>query len=151
MKIFINLLVLLSFSFSCKSVNVNDNKSDSVIFTFRKTMCKGRCPVYYMEIFKSGKITYEGTKNIEKIGNYTKTIDSKKVDSLIEEFKKTKFCNFENEYASKKRDLPTTYITYICNDTVKSVRDYDGAPNELKRLEKILENIVNSTDWIKNE
>ncbi len=151
MKILINLLILLTFSFSCKLVNVSDNKTDTVLFTFRKTMCKGKCPVYYMEIFKSGKITFEGTKNVEKIGNYTKTINSKKIDSLIIEFNNAKFCDFENEYTSKKRDLPTTYISFVCNDTVKTVRDYDGAPKELKNLEKTLENIVNSSDWVKNE
>lgn len=151
MKILINFLILLSFSFSCKSVNVNDNKSDSVIFTFRKTMCKGKCPVYYMEIFKSGKIIYDGIRNVEKIGKFTKTIDVKKLDSLIVGFENAKFCNFENEYTSRKRDLPTTYISYICNDTVKTVRDYDGGPKELKNLEKKLEYIANSNDWVKSE
>ena len=106
-----------------------------------------------MEIFKSGKVIYEGTKNVEKTGNFTKTIDVKTIDSLINEFENAAFCNFENEYTSRKRDLPTTYVGYRCNDSIKTVRDYDLAPKELKVLEKLLENIAKSNDYsnISNE
>lgn len=122
-------------------------KHDNIVFSFRKTECKGKCPVYYMQIYKSGKVTFEGTKNVEKIGSFSKQISNKEVENLIIEFEKAKFNEFQNEYTTKITDLPATYISFNNNDTTKIIRDYHGAPKELKDLELLLENIVNNNDW----
>lgn len=147
--IFISLLIV--FTYSCKTTNNISEKTDFVVFTYRKSECKGKCPAYYMEIFNSGKVTFEGTKNVEKIGKFSKQIEIKEVENLISAFEKAKFNAFKNEYTSLITDLPTTYIGYTNNDTTKTICDYYGAPKELKDLELLLENIVNSDNWIKTE
>lgn len=151
MNKFTIIFLLIAFSFSCNSTKTISKKADLVAFTFRKTDCRGKCPVYYMEIFQSGKVTIEGTKNFNKIGKYSKQIDKTEVENLISQFDKADFANFANEYTASITDLPTTYIGYTKNDTTKTIRDYHGAPKELKALELLLENIAKSEDWIKNE
>jgi len=145
------LALLILFAFSCKTTKKINEKSDYVVFTFRKTECKGKCPAYYMEIFSNGKVTFVGTKNVEKIGKYIKQIEIREVENLISQFENAKFNKFENEYTSLITDLPTTYISFTNNDTTKTIRDYYGAPQELKNLEFLLENIVNSDNWSKSE
>ena len=48
------------------------------------------------------------------------------------------FDNLKNEYSERITDLPTTYI--MINN--KKIKDYYGAPTELKDLEKLIEKII---------
>lgn len=104
-----------------------------------------------MELFKSGKITFEGIKNVDKIGKFSKKITGRSVKKIITQFEKANFDNFSNDYTGFISDLPTTYISFNHNGKTKTIRDYFEAPKELKELELILENIANSTGWTKIE
>lgn len=149
-----NLMIffLIAFTFSCKTTHkISADADDSVVFTFRKTECKGKCPAYYMEIFNSGKVTFKGKKNVDKIGKYSKQIEIKEVKNLISEFEKVNFNIFQNEYLSSITDLPTTYIGFNNKGTNKLIRDYYGSPQELKNLELLLENIAQSGGWVKTD
>jgi len=147
-KILISL-ILISFTLSCNTTKKLSGSNDLVLFTYRKTECRGKCPVYYMEIFKSGKIAFEGTKNVDKLGKYHKQIGKKEIKKLISEFEKANFFGFENEYTALITDLPTIYIAYTKNGTTKTIRDYHGSPQELKRLEKLLDAIADGEGWTK--
>lgn len=151
MKKIIILSLLITLSLSCNSSKTITNIKDYVVFTLRKTGCKGKCPVYYMELFKSGKITFEGIKNVDKIGKFSKKITGRSVKKIITQFEKANFDNFSNDYTGFISDLPTTYISFNHNGKTKTIRDYFEAPKELKELELILENIANSTGWTKIE
>ena len=72
-----------------------------------------------MEIYKSGKITFEGEKNIGKIGKYVRQIEKQEVENLIQDFENANFFNFEDEYTEKVTDLPTTYIFFVNKDKTK--------------------------------
>lgn len=145
------MTLLVIFSVSSFATNEVCKKADYVVFSFRKTECKGKCPVYFMEIYKSGKVSFTGTKNTDKIGKFTKQITKKELKKLIAAFEKAKFFDFKDEYSSQISDLPTTYISYTNKDKTKKIRDYHGAPKELKDLELLLESIVNSANWAKSE
>jgi len=143
------LTILIVGSISCKSTKKISEKTDYIVFTFRKTECKGKCPAYYIEIYKSGKIIFEGTKNVSKIGKYNKQIAKKEVENLISEFEKANFFSFENEYTSLITDLPTTYLSFTNNGKTKQIRDYHGSPKELKDLEDKIETFANGDNWTK--
>jgi len=150
-KIFIILAFLVIFS-SCKTTKNTKSQSDYVVFSLRKTECKGKCPVYFMEIYKSGKIKFEGTKNTDRIGKYEKEILEKEIESLISDFENANFFDFEEEYTASITDLPTTYISFSNGVKTKTIRDYHGSPRELKDLENKLETIAESPDnWKKIE
>ena len=149
-KILIILAFLTAFS-SCKTTKNTKSESDYVVFSLIKTACYGKCPVYKMEIYKSGKIMFEGKKNTAKIGNYRKEISINEIENLIADFEKAKFFDFEDEYTASITDLPTTYISFSNGESIKKVRDYHGSPRELKELENKLENIANSDNWTKIE
>ncbi|NLL28157.1 MAG: hypothetical protein GX259_05115 [Bacteroidales bacterium] len=151
MNRFLLIVVLISFFNSCKtSKDIANNKTDYVMFSLRKTECRGKCPVFFMEIFKSGIVVFEGVKNIDKIGKYEKTLSKKEIKNLQKSFDDFDFFSFENEYTGKITDLPSTYISYTNNGQTKQIRDYFGAPEKLKELEEILNEIAQSKDgWKK--
>lgn len=149
-RLLISLTVLCLIS--CNTQNNISTKTDDIIFTIRKTGCKGICPIYYMAIYESGKVVYEGDKNVLKIGSYKKTIDSKQLKHLIKKFNKANYFHFEDEYTSPKTDLPTTYTSFNKKGNTKKIRNYSGAPKKLNELEILLNNIAhNELGWMKIE
>ena len=137
----------------CLFVGCNTSKKCStdneIVFSMSKTRCYGKCPVYTIDIYSNGHVIYEGKSNVDKIGKFEKNITQKELSDLKKAFLDSKFFDFEDEYVSNATDLPTTYILFRNNGKEKKIKDYHKAPKELKALEKLLDDIANSTtDWI---
>ncbi len=148
------ILILITFSLfllACKTQSKTNSKADSIIITFDKKSGRGINPTYSLKIYDSGKVIFEGVKNIDKIGKYQKQLDNKTIKSLKQNFIDADFFKFEDEYTSKIMDLPTTYISFSHDNKTKKIRDYYGSPAKLKELEKLIENIVNDSGWTKIE
>jgi len=146
------ILILITFSlflFACKTQSKTNSNADNVIITFDKKSGRGINPTYSLKIYNSGKVIFEGVKNIDKIGNYQKQLDNKAIKDLKQRFIDADFFSFEDEYTSKIMDLPTTYISFSHDNNTKKIRDYHGAPVKLKELEKLIENIVKEDGWTK--
>jgi hypothetical protein len=143
-------IVLLS-ACSCKTTQTAPREKVSSLITFQKTACFGQCPVYTLEIFTDGNITFNGKKNIDKIGTYKKTISQAEVEGLISAFLNADFFNLNKEYTAKKTDLPTTLISFAYQGRMHWVKDYADAPQVLKNLEKMIEDIVKADGWEKTK
>src|SRR5690554_8070209 len=52
---------------------------DSLIISFEKTPCFGRCPVYKIKVFESGFAIYEGINFAEKMGTYSTRSEERRV------------------------------------------------------------------------
>ncbi len=122
-----------------------------VVFTLTKTTCKGQCPEYYMEVYSNGRVVFEGKRNTDKMGKYELKLKAKQVEELELYFYSIDFFSFQDEYTARVSDLPTTFISWTKYNETKLVRDYYGAPMELKELEKMLEEIVEMDGWKKIE
>lgn len=112
-----------------------------------RTECFGKCPAYTMSITGDGACTLEGRKNVEHIGKFKKTISKELVAELAQGVEDCNFFSLENEYTAKITDLPTTIISAKLNDNSKSIRDYYGAPEKLRRLEAKLDSIRRLDGW----
>lgn len=141
-----NIIVLFLLIF-----NLNIFSQEQPTIVIQKTSCYGKCPVYEMKIFKSGKIILKGEKNMDKIGNYVTKISKKELKSLIRNFDQIDFFNINDEYTARITDLPTTYLSFNNKNQSKTIKDYHGAPKELKDLEKRIENYLQLSSWKKNE
>ncbi|MDD4236901.1 MAG: DUF6438 domain-containing protein [Bacteroidales bacterium] len=145
------LLIVVSLFFGCRTIK--DTSNNGIAFlTLEKTSCRGQCPVFSLSIFENGLVQYTGSKNVDKIGKYEKTLSKTEIKNLKKTFAKSDFFSFENEYTGKITDLPSTYISYTHNGQTKKIRDYYGAPEKLKELEEILNKIAQNKDgWKKIE
>lgn len=146
------LLVLVAFiASSCQTTKQTAINADELVLELSKTAGRGQSPSYIIELYPNGKAVLTGRENIEKLGKYTKDIGADRVSSICKDFNKAKFFEFEDEYIAMITDLPSTYISYTSNGITKRIRDYYGAPKELKALEKLLEEIVDEGNWQKIE
>ena len=133
--IFVFLVILYS-SCNLSSSSTYEIKK-KLIISLNKTACFGTCPVYKIKIYNNQSAIFEGIKFVEKEGSYNFKISKKEINTILKKAKKINFQKMEDEYTELITDLPTTYI--MINN--KQIKDYYGAPKELKELEEIIENI----------
>ncbi|QMU63159.1 MAG: hypothetical protein GKR88_01960 [Flavobacteriaceae bacterium] len=84
------LFLLLTNCSSQKEIQEN------AFLYYGKTACLGTCPVYDLYIYDSGKIIYEGIKNVKRKGKYVLKISKYKIKNDLKPV----------------RDLPSTVISY---------------------------------------
>lgn len=131
---------------------VSSNKNSKVMISYQTTPCFGRCVLYTLTINGETKTaTYLGTQYTEKIGTYTKPITEKELDALVKAFEDAKFNSLNDEYLGNITDFPIKIITYTNNGQTKKIKERSGAPEELIRLEKILNEYANSEGWKKTD
>jgi len=133
------IFIFLVFLYS--SCNLSSSSTYGIqkklIISLNKTACFGTCPVYKIKIYNNQSAIFEGVKFVEKEGSYNFKISKKEINTILNKAKKINFQKMEDEYTELITDLPTTYI--MINN--KQIKDYYGAPIELKELEEIIENI----------
>jgi hypothetical protein len=129
-------LVILNSSCNLSSSSTYEIQK-KLIISLNKTACFGTCPVYKIKIYNNQSAIFEGIKFVEKEGSYNFKISKKEINTILNKAKKINFQKMEDEYTELITDLPTTYI--MINN--KQIKDYYGAPKELKELEEIIENI----------
>jgi len=133
------LLVFILFFSSCFNLTKQKElQSPKIIISLEKTACFGRCPVFKIIIYNNGEALYNGKKFVKKVGEHDLKVSKREIDKILSKAKKIGFNNLKNEYSERITDLPTTYI--MINN--KKIKDYYGAPSELKDLEKLIEKIV---------
>jgi len=149
---FLFILFLFLAGFSCqtsKSLNAGPSSEASLVMSMKKTACYGTCPVYSIQIYSDLTVTLKGERHIDNIGDFVATIEKEKLALLTDQFRKSDFFSFEEEYKKAITDLPTTYVYFADAGNTKEVMDYYGAPQSLRDLEEELANLLEELDWKK--
>ena len=107
----------------------------------------GMCPVYEMKVFSDGRVWIDAKENVSLKGEYESALSDEDLTILKEMFNAANFFDFEDSYDSEYSDLPTTFITYNNGEQEKRIKDYFGAPEELKDLEKQLASLIDQLEW----
>jgi hypothetical protein len=144
MKRLIYITVLLVL-YSCAATK--NYTQDDIVFSMKKSSCYGPCPVYELKIYKNGYVKLTAEEHLDLQGEFYTKLPGSKVKALISKFKEAGFFEMENEYTSITKDLPTTWIYFSNEGRQKRIKDYDGAPESLRELEKELSSLIESEDW----
>ncbi len=125
---------------------------ESAFIELKKDPCFGVCPVYSFRVDGKGNATFEGTRNVSKSGKWARKLSPASTNDLFSAFEASDFAQFQDEYTAQVTDLPTTWVTYGAGNSTKTIKDYFGAPEALKNLEKMAETIAEEdTDWVKGD
>lgn len=127
----------MSIFLSCgltKEINTTDKE---IIISLQRTACFGTCPIYKIEILSDYSGIYTGTKFVKNIGVLKFQLTTEDVNKILDYATKINFSKLKDEYSKPITDLPTTYIK-IKN---KKIKDYAGAPKELKNLEILIDEL----------
>lgn len=158
MKAILITTVTLISIIACKNsqnttTSASQKDTNPIVFEMERTACFGTCPVYKITFYKNGQATYHGKQHTGKLGVYTAVLPQESIDSTIKVFENARFFDFKDEYKGNMTDFPTTYIRYSSPDgkRTKKITDYYGAPDELKRLEKMLDELGSTVSWTMTE
>lgn len=136
MKNYLFAILFLNSCFFLTKKNTSENSSE--IISLQKTACFGTCPIFKVTIYDDGKTFYFGEKFVKKIGRYNFTLSKKEINSILKKANDINFYDLKNEYSENISDLPSTF-TKIKD---KKIRNHIGAPQKLRELEQIIEDIV---------
>ena len=149
MNKFITLIGIIFCLISCAVNKDSKAATNSIVFIMTKSPGRGIGPQYKITIYENGEVVIVGKKNFDKIGIYKKNIAVDRVGELVKSFLDANYFEFKKEYTSNVRDFPTVYISFTHSGETKKIVDYFNAPEELKRLEKLIEKIAETKNWTK--
>ncbi|MBE9509774.1 MAG: hypothetical protein IMY71_02765 [Bacteroidetes bacterium] len=144
MKRSIYLLVILLL-YSCAATK--NYTQDDILLSMKKTSCYGPCPVYELKLYKNGFAKLTAEEHLDLQGDFYTKLPGSKVKALVSKFNEAGFFEMEGQYTSITKDLPTTWIYFSNEGRQKRIKDYDGAPEILRDLEKELSSLIESENW----
>jgi len=141
-------LILISFLLAC-TPPPKDIDLSTFMVTMERTACFGPCPIYKVTIHGNGEVFYDGEQYVQGTGKKELRISEKDIQALKNEINKAGFFSLKDNYDFEVTDLPTTITTITLDGKTKSVRNYYGAPDRLKILEKKIDELSGISDLIK--
>lgn len=162
MKILFFLFSFAALTFSCANSkkaleNGSDDeyssfkpteKGDSLFASIERTFCFGTCPVYVFKINNDGTATYEGIRNVKRMGTYSSKVTPAQMNKLIEVAKSIHYMDFKDKYDNESvTDLPSTTTSIVINGKRKEVMRRYNYPKEINILEEAFDGLIESLDW----
>ena len=135
-----------------KIIEENKRKSLSLehgplLFTLERTACMGACPVFKLEVYTDGFVSYKGRSNVNLIGVYTGTLKPEKIEKAIQFFNQADFYSFDDKYNDGRLDIPSTIIEFFGSKGHKKVEASTGIPKDFRILASELESLIKEIDW----
>ena len=145
---FLIIIVLAQLNSCAGSARFSE---DQLIVEMEKTPCYGFCPVYTFKIDQAGHGIFKGVENTDHVGIFAFHLKKEEIAGLHSAFEQAGFFELKDRYHEHVTDLPTTYLSYRFDGKEKKIMNYYGAPQELKKLEKLIEALVLSKKMKKIE
>ncbi|MCA1626670.1 MAG: DUF6438 domain-containing protein [Acidobacteria bacterium] len=126
----------------------------------------GVAPAYKVLIYADGNVIFEGEKNVKTKGMARSSISKENLQRLIKEFEKINYFSLRDKYVGSEDGCPfmlsdasSVSTSFQFNGKRKSVYHDLGCvedlakglgifPQELFKLEQLIDDIVNSKQWI---
>jgi Domain of unknown function (DUF6438) len=125
--------------------------------TLERTACFGECPVYRIAVSPAGRVTYEGSANVRRIGTASAQIAPDQVHALLVELERAGYFTFASRYAASEptcrrhsTDSPTAISSATFKGRTKRIEhDYGcgGVPGALTVMEKRIDEVLGSEQW----
>ncbi len=141
-------LLLLCALHSCRTAKEEVNLN--LIISMDRTGCAKECPVYSVNVFENGLVTYMGYEHVEKEGKHKIKLAKKELNRLIRLFEKSNFFEFKESYISEELyDLPTTSLYFYYKSRRKKITENHNTPEAIIKLEKELDKLIEIPNWKK--
>jgi len=120
------------------------------LITLERTICLTPCPVYRLSVDAKGNVIFEGIAHVKMTGVHHGRISTDDVWRLLEAFKEARYFQKFNSYTGSATCGTDIYTSLTINGRTKKVKRYSGgfAPPKLEKLELLIDEITNSSQWI---
>ena len=139
LRLVLSMLGLYSIS-SEQPLNEPYAYSPDTLIGLQTHGCLGTCQVYVIQILPNGKVTTFGLEHTPSSGPFQVDLSAEVLNELEKAFNDAGFCKLKDEYTSKGNsfvsDIPGTYLSFRCGESLKTVYDYYGTPAVVRDLEQ---------------
>ena len=162
MKKLILLIICLGLAGCSESIfNIQSTPTyPDLEISMERGPCFGTCPIYTLIIHANGTVNYEGEAFVQIEGTRNAKISPDQIDELVTAIENADFFSLEDQYRFLASDLPSITLSITLDGRSKSIWHYgsldcggkrDDAPEELCELESKIDEVVNSSQWVKQE
>jgi hypothetical protein len=119
--------------------------------TLERTPCFGGCPIYKVTLRSDGTATYDGMRNVDKIGKYEGRFWDRDFERLSNVIDKFGYWKLNEKYRLPITDQASQILTVKSDKGAKTVDEYgDSGPEELWAIQLVVDGIAgNVRDWKK--
>ena len=135
--------------YSCKSNQLA--VAEDFNLKMDKGACFGSCPVYSLEIDHQGNAIYDGKRFTEKVGMHKYKLSKDQFKQVTDQLTLMNFFALQDNFKSDVADLPTVTIAHTHKGLSKSITGKDTRPKRVLELQKILENLTQTGEWVSIE
>lgn len=136
------------FDFEDDSTSMENDTIDEIFASMERGACFGRCPIYKMYIYESGKATYEGINFVDLMGAYQTTFTAKELADISANAREYGLDTMALEYDKKGvTDLPTAMIGVTFDGEYKKIKMRYGYPQSLRTFRDYFEELLKSKEW----
>jgi len=127
--------------------------TSTAIITLERTACFGACPIYTVALYDDGIVIFNGLRFVDELGLRIRDIGSAPIEDLVGHARRISYTSLDERYEGSATeptptDLPTTITSVRFGGFHKVVRNYWGAPPQLREFERRIDSIVGTTRWI---
>jgi hypothetical protein len=104
--------------------------------------CRGWCPVYILDFYTDGKVTYDGMRNVEKTGKSEFQLTADELSKLTAEVKNVNLWQYPENIESRIADAPYAMLTGYDGEKSHPVSGSIDRPKPLLQLENMLKDLA---------
>jgi hypothetical protein len=113
-----------------------------------RTQCLVNCPAYTVIIRADGTFRYTGEANVERLGEYTGTVEVGQLNQLMTFINESLFTGLEDTYSASFLDAPTTYVMVKKGSETKVIENYaNTAPTTVWAIEQLMDDLLETANW----
>lgn len=135
-------------STDAESISPEINADDTLFASLSRTSCFGTCPIYTIDIYKSGYVVYNGKRFVQKTGIYSTRISEEKMRQFKDTAEAIGYVQMEDVYDGPISDIPSAITSIVIDGKRKSVRRRYGYPKSIIRFEELFDELLASEEWI---
>ncbi len=120
---------------------------DSLYFRMDRTPCFGQCPVYTVNIYRSGWALLEGRQFFDFEGTYTTKFNEEELDRIQKMAKDIGYAKLRHVYDAPVTDLPSSTTIVNSQDVQHWVYNRMNVPDELRNFELEMETMIKDKQW----
>lgn len=120
---------------------------DSLFLRIHRTPCFGQCPVYRVDVYRSGRAYLEGERFFVYEGTFKTRFTEAEMAQIVKLAEQYNYFSFDHVYDAPVTDLPSTTTILRTEEKEHWVYNRMNSPDELRAFERELEAIIKAREW----
>lgn len=117
--------------------------------------CYGSCPVYMVQIFRDGRVVYEGEDRVAVMGRHEGHASPEQMAKLLAAVKAADFYRLEDTYSGAVIHSVTRRMVITVGEHTRMVTEHSGEaggmPKSVSALEEAIDEAAGTRRWVKGD